>query len=111
MNTHFRRFKMLALRTMAGDALKDDVNDTTSIFKGLMTFCMRVQCMMKISIVQNTRTEETAINNLRWVLSDHVIFKLTYGDVVRVSVMLGVASQLPKLWQNTSGSTGKQEIF
>ena len=32
MNTHFRRFKMLALRTMAGDVLKDDVNDATSCF-------------------------------------------------------------------------------
>ena len=32
MNTNFRRFKMIALRTMAGDALKDDVNDAGSIF-------------------------------------------------------------------------------
>ena len=32
MNTNFRRFKTLALRTMAGDALKVDVNDVTSIF-------------------------------------------------------------------------------
>ena len=32
MNTNFRRFKTLALRTMAGDALKVDVNDATSIF-------------------------------------------------------------------------------
>ena len=30
MHTHFRRFKMLALRTMAGDALKEGVNDATS---------------------------------------------------------------------------------
>ena len=30
MNTNFRRFKMLALQTMAGDALKDDVIDATS---------------------------------------------------------------------------------
>ena len=27
MNTNFRRFKTLALRTMAGDALKVDVNN------------------------------------------------------------------------------------
>ena len=34
---------MLALRTMAGDAVKDDANDATSIFKRiLMTFCMCV---------------------------------------------------------------------
>ena len=32
MNTNFRRFKTLALRTMAADALKVDVNDTTFNF-------------------------------------------------------------------------------
>ena len=32
MNTHFRRFKTLALRTMADDTFKVDVNDATSIF-------------------------------------------------------------------------------
>ena len=32
MNTNFRRFKMLPLRTMAGDVLKIDVNDATSNF-------------------------------------------------------------------------------
>ena len=32
MNTKFRRFKMLALRTMAGDVLNDYVNGATSIF-------------------------------------------------------------------------------
>ena len=43
MNTYFGRFKMLALRTMAGDELKDDVNNATSSFKGSsMTFCMCV---------------------------------------------------------------------
>ena len=31
MDTNFRRFKTLALRMMAGDALKVDVNDATSI--------------------------------------------------------------------------------
>ena len=30
--TSKRRFKKLPLRTMAGDALKDEVNDATSIF-------------------------------------------------------------------------------
>ena len=40
MNTHVGRFKMLALRTMAGDELKDDVNNATSLFKrSSMTFC------------------------------------------------------------------------
>ena len=43
MNTQFRRLKMLTLRTMAGDALKDYVNDVTSlVYKNLMTFCMCV---------------------------------------------------------------------
>ena len=32
MNTHFRRFKTLALGIMAGDVLKVDVNDARSIF-------------------------------------------------------------------------------
>ena len=43
MITNFGRFKMLALRNMAGDELKDDVNNATSSFKrSLMTFCMCV---------------------------------------------------------------------
>ena len=43
MNTNFRRFLMLALRTMAGDALKVDVNDAMSFFQiSLMMFCMCV---------------------------------------------------------------------
>ena len=33
MNTNFRRFKTLALRIMAGDALKVDVNDATSFLE------------------------------------------------------------------------------
>ena len=43
MDTNFGRFKMLALRTMAGDEVKDDVNNAMSSFKGSsMTFCMCV---------------------------------------------------------------------
>ena len=43
MDTNFGRFKMLALRTMAGDEAKDDVNNATSSFKrSSMTFCMCV---------------------------------------------------------------------
>ena len=43
MNTNFRRFEMLALRTIAGDELKDDVNNAMSSFKrSSMTFCMCV---------------------------------------------------------------------
>ena len=43
MDTNFGRFKMLALRTMAGDEVKDDVNNATSSFKrSSMTFCIGV---------------------------------------------------------------------
>ena len=35
MNTNFRRFKTLALQTMAGDALKVDVNDATLFLEDL----------------------------------------------------------------------------
>ena len=43
METNFGRFKMLALRTLAGDELKDDVNNPTYCFKrSLVTFCMCV---------------------------------------------------------------------
>ena len=43
MNTNFRRFKMLALRTMSGDELIDDVNNATSSFKrSSMTICICV---------------------------------------------------------------------
>ena len=41
MDTNFGRFEMLALRTMAGDKVKDDVNNVTSSFKkSSVTFCM-----------------------------------------------------------------------
>ena len=33
MNTNIRRFEILELRTMAGDALKDDVIDSTSFLE------------------------------------------------------------------------------
>ena len=43
MGTDFGRFKILALRTMAGDEVKDDVNNATSSFKrSLMTFSVCV---------------------------------------------------------------------
>ena len=43
MDTNIGGFRMLALRTMASDALTDDVNNATSSFKrSSMTFCMRV---------------------------------------------------------------------
>ena len=43
MNTNFGRFKMLLLWNMAGDELKDDVNNaTSSSMRSPMTFCMCV---------------------------------------------------------------------
>ena len=43
MNTNFRRFKTLTLRNMAGDKLKDYVDDATSlVYRILMTFFMCV---------------------------------------------------------------------
>ena len=43
MDTNFRKFKMLALRTMAGVEVKDDVNNvTSSLKKSSLTFCMCV---------------------------------------------------------------------
>ena len=43
MDTHFGRFRMLALRTMAGDEVKDDViNATSSLKRSSMTSCMCV---------------------------------------------------------------------
>ena len=42
MDTNFGRFKMLALRTMAGDELKDDVNNATSfleVFDDVLHVC------------------------------------------------------------------------
>ena len=35
MDTNFGRFRMLALRIMAGEGLKDDVNNATSFSKGV----------------------------------------------------------------------------
>ena len=43
MNTNFRRFKTLALRTIADNVLKVDIHDATSIVERIfITFCMCV---------------------------------------------------------------------
>ena len=43
MDKFFGRFKMLALRTLAGEELKDDINIATSSLKrSSTTFCMCV---------------------------------------------------------------------
>ena len=52
MNTIFGRFKMLALRTVADDQLKDDVNNATSSFKrSSMTFAFVFVCTTEINFV------------------------------------------------------------
>ena len=52
MNTDFRRFKMLDLRTMACDALIGDVNDATSFLKVFDDVLHAFgDCTTKISIV------------------------------------------------------------
>ena len=76
---------MLALRKMAGDAPKDDVNDNKNNNNNNLTF-----------YVNFCRTTP--------YLSLH-------SDFDRVSVLLGVVSQLLKLWRKDSGSTGKQKTF
>ena len=35
MNANFRRFKILALQSKAGEELKDDLNGTMSSFRGV----------------------------------------------------------------------------
>ena len=43
METNFGRFKMLALQTLAGEELKNDVNNAMLFFKSSsMTFCICV---------------------------------------------------------------------
>ena len=38
-------------------------------------------------------------------------FLSLHSDVIRVSIVLSVESQLIKLWRNDSGTTGKQKTF
>ena len=49
MNANLGRFKMLALRTKAGDELKDDVNNVTSSFK--RSFACVFVCTTEINFV------------------------------------------------------------
>ena len=60
MDTNFGRFRMLALRAMAGDEVKDDVNNATSYLKrNSMTFCISV-CLYDHNQIC---TEETALKH------------------------------------------------
>ena len=101
MNTHFWRFKTQALQTMAGDALKVDVNNATSNFQGIcFAFCM---CM---SLYDGNKHWVEHLNCRNRNLIFYVKFCRTtpylslHSDIVRVSVVLAVASQLSKLWRN-----------
>ena len=54
----------------------------------------------------NTRTVETAINQFYVDFGQTAPYLSLHSDVICVSVVLGVLSQLSKLWRNDSGSTG-----
>ena len=73
-----------------------------------MTFCMYVV----LYDGNQHRTVETAIKTfyVEFCRTTPYVSKL-HCDVVPVSVVLGVVSQLPKLWRNDSRSTGKQKTF
>ena len=78
MSTNFRRFKMLALRTMAGEALKDEVNDATSFVKrNLMTICVCVGLYDEKSVLCRIVLYKLQLNILHRFLLDQDIFKLT----------------------------------
>ena len=103
MNTNVGRFKMLALRTMAGDELKDDVNNTTSSFKrSSMTFCMCVclydrnqLCIEHYDCINCTLTFCAAFCQSK-------PFRRLCSEMVRDSIVLSVASQQSNLWRNVS---------
>ena len=112
MNTNFKRFKTLALRTMAGDALKVDVSDAASICQRiLMTFfmCVRLYDGNKHCIGQwdCRNCNLTLYVEFCWTTPN---FSL-HSDILRVSVVLCVASQLSKLWRKYRGSTSKRKTF
>ena len=112
MNTNFRRFKTLDLRIMAGDALKVDVNNATSIFREfLWRFACVWICTTEISIVYNTRTVEIAIKHFTSSFCRTTPYLSLHSDTVRVSAATSVASQLSKLRRNDKGSTGIQKTF
>ena len=64
MDTNFGRIEMLALRTMAGNELENDVMYATSFFKrSLMMFCMCVGLYVRNQDIIDTRTVETAFKH------------------------------------------------
>ena len=65
----------------------------------------------EISIIKNTRTVEIAIKHFTSNFCRTTPYLSLHSDIVRVGVVLGVASQLSKLWRNDRGSTGKQKTF
>ena len=64
MDTNFERLKMLALRTLAGDELKNDINNATSFLRGIRCrFVYVVVCTAEINIVKNSWTVELALEH------------------------------------------------
>ena len=53
------------------------------------------------------KNNQTFYVNFCWTMP----YLSLHSDLVRVCVVLGVASLLSKLWRNDSGSTGKQNMF
>ena len=107
MNTQFKRFKMLALQTMAGEGLKNDANNATSCFwRILMTYFVSVGSYNGNQNCVEHLIVETAIN-----FCQTTPYLSLLSDFVRLSVVLGVVLQLSKLWRNDSRSTCKQNAF
>ena len=106
MNTNFRRLKMLVLGTMAGDTLKEQHQFFLEDFDDILHLFWFVQ---RKSALCRTLGLETAIEH--FTSSFVGPYLSLHSDFVCISVVLGVAPQLPKLWQIDSGSTGKQKTF
>ena len=94
---------MLALRTMARDELKDDVNNATSSFKrSSMTFCMCVClydrnhfCIEHLDCRNCTLTFCVAFFQPK-------PFRRLCSEMFRDIIVLSVASQQSNLWRNVS---------
>ena len=92
---------MLALRTMAGDELKDDVANATSSFKrSSITFCM---CVGLYDRHQHC-TEHKDCRNCTLTFCAEFCqtkpFRRLCSEMFRVSIVFNVASQQSNLWRN-----------
>ena len=98
MDTNFGRFKMLALRTMASDGLKDDANNARSFFKRIsMTVCM---CVGLYDRNQHCLEHEDGRNCTLLFCVEFCRAKpirRSYSKMFRVSIVFSVVSQLSNL--------------